>query len=288
MDCFFILKIIILYYKINYNVFRGEYMKITVLVENTTKTECKKRHGLSFYIETKKHKILFDLGPDNTVFENAKIKNIDISKVDIVIISHGHIDHGGALRKFLEINSLAKIYIQKEAFEPHYIKNIIKIPIGINKNLKLNERIILLEGDYKIDDELSLFTVNKENKYYSPINNNLYIKNEKDTFKDEQNLIISEEKTVLIIGCGHSGVVDIIEKVYDCKPSYCIGRFHLFDPLSKKTVSKEFLDEMLRKLKKYDNIIFYTCHCTGKKAFNYLSSNSSNINYISCGESIKI
>ena len=71
-------------------------MKIISLVENTTKSELKAKHGLSLYIETKKHKILFDLGPDKTLFENAVKRNIDISKVDTVIISHGHIDHGGA------------------------------------------------------------------------------------------------------------------------------------------------------------------------------------------------
>ncbi|MGO0807173.1 MBL fold metallo-hydrolase, partial [Clostridioides difficile] len=34
--------------------------------------------------------------------------------MDTVIISHGHFDHGGALKKFLDINSVANIYVQKE------------------------------------------------------------------------------------------------------------------------------------------------------------------------------
>ena len=59
-------------------------MKIISLVENTIKSELKAKHGLSLYIETKKHKILFDLGPDKTLFENAVKRNIDISKVDTV------------------------------------------------------------------------------------------------------------------------------------------------------------------------------------------------------------
>ena len=84
-------------------------MRIVPLVENTTKSELKAKHGLSLYIETKLHKILFDLGSDNTLFENAVKRNIDISKVDTVIISHGHFDHGGALKKFLDVNSSANI-----------------------------------------------------------------------------------------------------------------------------------------------------------------------------------
>ena len=89
-------------------------MKIISLVENTIKSELKAKHGLSLYIETKKHKILFDLGPDKTLFENAVKRNIDISKVDTVIISHGHFDHGGALKKFLDVNSSANILYKKK------------------------------------------------------------------------------------------------------------------------------------------------------------------------------
>jgi len=42
-------------------------MKITALLENTTRdTALTPKHGLSIYIETPKHKVLFDLGPDDT------------------------------------------------------------------------------------------------------------------------------------------------------------------------------------------------------------------------------
>lgn len=75
-------------------------MIITSLVENTSHSEMKAKHGLSLYIETKRHKILFDLGPNRTLFDNAAKRNIDLSPIDTVIISHGHMDHGGALAQF--------------------------------------------------------------------------------------------------------------------------------------------------------------------------------------------
>ena len=77
-------------------------MKITSLVENTSKCELKPKHWLSLYIETKNHKILFDFGSDNTLFSNVKKRNIDLSKIDTVIVSHGHFDHGGALDNFFK------------------------------------------------------------------------------------------------------------------------------------------------------------------------------------------
>ena len=263
-------------------------MRITSLVENTTKSELKAKHGLSLYIETKVHKILFDLGPDNTLFENAVKKNIDISKVDTVIISHGHVDHGGALKKFLDINSMANIYIQKTAFEPHYSKTLfLKIPVGIDNTLKTNRQIILLDGDYKIDDELSLFTVNKTNKLYSPVNSVLYDKKGKDTFAHEQNLIIFENKTALIMGCGHTGVVNIMEKAKKYQPNLCIGGFHLFNPITKKAVSKGLLNGIVSELQQCQDTEFYTCHCTGEKAYQYLSQQLTNIHYLSCGDIVE-
>jgi len=264
-------------------------MKICALVENTTKSDLKTAHGLSFYIETKSHKILFDLGPNNTMFENAAKRNIDVSKVDTVIISHGHYDHGGALKSFLEINSDAVVYVQKAAFEPYYSKVLlVKVPIGLDSSLREHRQIKLLEGDYKIDDELFLFTVDKADKLRSSANDSLYDKNGRDKFLHEQNLIISEDKTALIIGCGHTGVTNIMEKAGEYKPDVCIGGFHLYNPSTKETVPNALLDDISAELQKYRDILFYTCHCTGEQAYNYLSKKMGNLDYISCGDDLEI
>lgn len=264
-------------------------MKIISLVENESKCDVKPVHWLSLYIETNKHKILFDLGPDNTLFENAKKRNIDLTKVDTVIISHGHKDHGGALERFLDINKTAKVYIQRKAFEPHYCKILFaKFNVGLNSKLKSNKNITLLDGDYRIDDELFLFTVQNIKKCYSKNNDTLYDKDGKDKFLHEQNLIISENKNVLIMGCGHTGVVNIMEQCSNYNINYCIGGYHLFNPVTKRTVSKELLKEIANELAKYNHVTFYTCHCTGKNAYKFLSEILHNMNYLQCGETIKI
>jgi len=58
-------------------------MRIIALVENKSECELKPKHGLSLYIKTSKHKILFDLGSDGTLFENSKAMNIDLSEIDM-------------------------------------------------------------------------------------------------------------------------------------------------------------------------------------------------------------
>ena len=260
-------------------------MKIISLLENTSNTNLKPKHGLCLYIETLKHKILFDLGPDETYIKNAKLKKIDLEEIDIVIISHGHIDHGGGLKSFLKIDSKAKIYIQESAFRKYYSKFLfIYINIGL-KNIT-NNRIVMINGDYKIDENIRLFT-SKGNELPSPMNKNLLDENKnKDKFIHEQNLIIKENKVVLIMGCGHNGVINILESAKE-PIDICIGGFHLYDPITKQSVDKLYLDNLGAKLNSYKTC-FYTCHCTGKKNYSYLSSKNKNIKYLSCGEEIDI
>ncbi|WRK55771.1 MBL fold metallo-hydrolase [Coprobacillaceae bacterium CR2/5/TPMF4] len=89
-------------------------MKIINLIEDTPgSSNCLYEHGLSFYIETKKHKILMDTGASDAFIKNATQLGIDLKQVDIVVLSHGHYDHSGGILSFVKINPNATIYIQK-------------------------------------------------------------------------------------------------------------------------------------------------------------------------------
>ena len=97
-------------------------MKITTLLENKTTCDALRcEHGLSLYIETAKHKILFDSGASDAFWENAKALGIDLAQVDIAFLSHAHNDHCGGLLTFLRGNRTAKVYLQKEAFGDYYV-----------------------------------------------------------------------------------------------------------------------------------------------------------------------
>lgn len=175
-------------------------MIITTLVENTTiSKEYKKKHGLCLHIKTREHSILFDVGPDDTFIKNTRKLNIDISDVDIVIISHGHNDHGGGLELFSNVKGY---------------------------NLIPNSNKLLLKKE--------------ENRYIQ------------DNFKHEQNLILKENnKYILIAGCLHCGITNIIEtaeKIIGKNLDITIAGFHLFNPVSMKSESYEFIELMSEKL----------------------------------------
>ena len=78
-------------------------IKITTLVENYVKGRgVKAEHGLSMLFEAGEHLLLFDTGASNLFIENAKALGYRIEDVDYLILSHGHSDHTGGLRDFLE------------------------------------------------------------------------------------------------------------------------------------------------------------------------------------------
>lgn len=274
-------------------------MIITTLVENTTLSkEYTNKHGLSFHIKTKNHSILFDLGPDDSFIKNADKLNIDISEVDIVVISHGHSDHGGGLSAFLNHNKKAKIYIHKNAFGPYYaeILAIGKHYIGLDIKIQNDNRIVLTDDNFNIDDNIYLFS-NIEGKELMPSSNKALLRREEnkyvqDDFNHEQNLILKEDdKNILIAGCAHNGIINIIakaEKIIGGSLDSTIGGFHLFDPISKKSDDTAII-EKISEILFAKNTAFYTCHCTGVEPFEILQRKLGNkITYLSTGQVIEI
>ena len=272
-------------------------MKITALVENTAPSgDLIKRHGLSVYVETTRHKLLFDLGPDDTFLRNAESLGIDIAEVDIVIISHGHADHGGGLPYFLERNTKAQIYIHREAFEPHYTKLLItRHNIGLDEEFAENERITLVGNEYLIDAELILFA-NVGGRHMLPQGNKtLLVKQEgklvRDRFRHETNLLIADSGVVaLFTGCSHNGITNILTAArrYYSQFDYVIGGFHMFNPTKRKTEPRERIVRVASELKHY-RAQFYTCHCTGAKAFDILREHlGEQVEYFSTGMALEL
>lgn len=273
-------------------------MKIITLVENSTSNkDLKFTHGLSLYIETNKHKILFDLGPDDTFYKNANRLGVNISDVDTVIISHGHYDHGGGMKTFLANNQKAKIFIHGEAFKDHYSKLIgpIKVKIGLDKKYMDHERVIIVKDNLFLDDELLLISKIREDFIKPEGNKRLFVKGENglelDDFSHEQNLLIKEDgKKVLLTGCSHRGIVNIVKQVEsDIKEpiDYIIGGFHLKSHNKKgdNTESINHIGKMLLGM----HGRFFTCHCTGYEPYNLLKDQMGDkLGYLSTGDEIDI
>lgn len=258
-------------------------MKISVLCENTSKKpNIASEHGLSLFIETEKHNILFDMGQTDLFLKNATLLNIDLKTVDIAILSHGHYDHGGGLETFLSLNDKAKIYINRDAFGDYY--NADGKYIGLDKTLSENERIVFTDGYYKIDEETEIVCANEKSCIYPIEPDGLTVKIDgalsPETFLHEQYLSITENrKKTLISGCSHKGVLNIVNRFM---PDVFVGGFHFM----KKSPTS--LSEKANVLAEFD-VDYHTCHCTGIDQFEFLKNIlKDRLNYLSSGESIII
>lgn len=250
-------------------------MRIVNLVENTPGVlGCGYEHGLSFYIETKKHRLLVDSGATEVFLRNAEILGIDLRAVDAMILSHGHYDHAGGILAFSRVNPDAKIYLKDSAGEDYYhLKKDEEKYIGIDKGILKLKQCVFVQGDLEIDDELFLYTDVSGSRY--PAKGNLLLKKKteegflQDTFDHEQCLVIVQEgKRILLSGCAHNGILNILDRykeLFYSDPDIVISGFHLMK--EGEYVGEEILNiqEIAHELAKMDTV-FYTGHCTGERA----------------------
>ena len=237
-------------------------MKVLVLMENTAlNEEYLHEHGLSLYIETSEHRVLFDMGQSDGLLSNAEKMGIDLSKVDLTILSHGHYDHGGGLEAFLKINDHAPVYLHKKAFELYYHGK--EKYIGLNQNLKLHPQLHRISETVNLDDSIQLVSLKTE-QLHEPINSfGLSVLHDgvlvDDQFEHELMLLIKENgKKILISGCSHKGILNIAAAI---KADVVIGGFH-FKKLDVIKDRKQLVEaaEMLKQTQ----AIYYTGHCTGE------------------------
>jgi 7,8-dihydropterin-6-yl-methyl-4-(beta-D-ribofuranosyl)aminobenzene 5'-phosphate synthase len=254
-------------------------MRIVTLLENeSNRSELKAAHGLSLYLETTNHKILFDLGPNQYYWKNARQMGIDLREVDTVILSHGHDDHAGSLSKFLKHNTKATVYVSRHFFDEHVkVKKKEHINIGIKLPRHGQDRLVFVDEDLVIDEELRLVV----DVPYQPAvipdsalkvyDGGRYIE---EDFAHEMYLVVQEgAHRCLFSGCSHKGIahiVDTIETRYDLSFTHVIGGYHFshYDPFHIQQT--DYLTHIGQQFAKRNDSVFYSCHCTGDDAFYQL------------------
>jgi len=246
-------------------------IKITCLIENIVyKGGLHGEHGLSFHIDTGSHKVLFDTGQTGNFALNAPRLGIDISKVDAVVLSHGHYDHTGGLAKFLELNSTAKIYLKKEALSAKF--NGTK-PIGfLYENLKYESRFEFLKGKTEIVPNIfaisSIPVIDNDDTHWKHFFTEKAGQKIPDCFNDEVFLAVTEKNKLSVLSsCSHRGITNIMRAAQHHfeQPIYLIaGGFHLKDshPDSIKPIVSSFKTLKPEKIG--------VCHCTGLEHYELL------------------
>lgn len=255
-------------------------MKLRVLAENTAcRDGIGAEHGLSLWLETGGHTILFDIGQSSLFEENARKLGLDLTGVEAAIVSHGHYDHGGGLKTFLERNKTAPVYLSQYALEAHYHGR--ERFIGLDGAWKNDSRLIFTQGDEMLFPGVRLcvpgegFSGNPRREDHMLVRRGTVFV--PDDFRHEQYLLIEEPgQSILISGCSHRGIGHIIRKY---RPQTVIGGFHT-SSLDPNGPELEHLSGELADL----GAQYYTCHCTGLPQYVFLKERmGERIHYLSSG-----
>lgn len=261
-------------------------MKISVLIENSLAEGAagvRPEYGLSLHIEHRGKSILLDTGSSGLFAQNAGAMGIDLKKVDFLVLSHAHFDHGGGLARFLEVNDTAPVVLLSRAREANYLKLLfLKKYIGIDRDLIGTHagRFRFFDGELPIAPGVTVManTVRGEHR---PSGNRLMFIREggslvPDRFDHELILVMDDDGgPVVFTGCSHNGILNMLASVFARFPGAhikaVIGGLHLMNPLTKKIAERpETIAAIATKLKSLPVGRIYTGHCTGPGAMAIL------------------
>lgn len=254
---------------------RNQIMKATVLVDNIENAELEGEWGLSIYIEYKDLKILLDAGASDLFSVNAGKLGIDLSEVDLAVLSHAHYDHANGMPRFFSINKKAPFYLRRSADENCYKKVTVEEYIGMPKNLlrDYKDRIIFADGDMQIAEGVWIIPHKTSGLEQLGKNEQMYIKTPRgwkiDSFEHEQSLVFeTEEGLVVFNSCSHGGADNIIKEIMDTFPGKkvraIIGGFHLYNK------TEDYVKSFAERVKSTGIEMVITGHCTGELPFDIL------------------
>lgn len=285
------------------NLREADRLEVTVLVDNYTdflllqNTDVVKRprtlppnlllaeHGLSCLLKvcsgSEEHVVLMDAGVSTTcLFHNADVLKVDLSKVESVVLSHGHFDHFGALVEFLNrATKRIPLILHPDAFLERRGNapgiGIIDMPrldevalketeVALHKAKEastLASDLILVSGDVQ--------RVTAFEKGFPWAEAKIDYKWVVDPFHDDQGVAVKVKGRGLIVigGCSHSGIINTVKHVQKVartsKVHAVLGGFHLtggiFEPIIGPTIEE---------MKKLGPDFVVPMHCTGWKAIN--------------------
>jgi len=245
--------------------------ELVVLVENTTYTPflCAK-HGLAFALLHRGQWLLVDTGPDDTVVDNARRLSVPLERVEHMVLTHGHYDHGGGLASLASQISHPHLWMHPDALLPKYRRDGsfigVRLPPSWENTLRpLEKPTEILPGVWVVPS----ITVTYDDDLHG---DGLFVERNgvrvEDDFEDEVYVVVDHgESVTLISGCSHRGISNIIEdamRLFERPFDLVIGGFHL------RHSPPDLQKRVVQRLASYPVGQYGVCHCTGLEAYHLM------------------
>ena len=194
--------------------------------------------GVSFLVDDK---ILFDTGEKGEwLIENMRSLEVDIKKIEAVVISHDHWDHTGGLWEILKERKGLKVYSC-----PGFSKEF--------KDKAKEAQAELIEAEKLTEISQNIFITGEIQGAYH------------GKYMPEQAIVLKTKNGLTVItGCAHPGILKIVEKVKAKFPSepiyFVLGGFHLMES------DKRAIEIVAESFKKMNIIKSGPTHCSGEAA----------------------
>ena len=250
-------------------------------------------NGISWYIGTEEIKILFDVGwKGSTLLHNMEQIGISPDDIDILILSHAHIDHTGALPDFLEARTTSTpllVIAHPAILEPKRAARILNIGLPeIETELKEKTRLHLTDSPYAIGPYI--FTTGEISERGEKDGTGWVMQHQTDgrwstdPILDDLSLVLSTKKgLILICGCCHAGLLNTCNHVNEMVHSRII---HVLGGTHTRSFSSDEMEYIADKLElEYGLPRLSLGHCVGRKQLQYLSGRfgSDNVDELEVG-----
>ncbi len=249
--------------------------RLTILCENSVGVPFGVigEHGFSCYLETGDGDYLFDTGQGFAIVQNSLALQKDLRRIKAILISHGHYDHTAGLPAVLGIRGPVDVHGHPDMFSERIWSGqgrtrSIGIPfrrsflesLGANFLLQTEMRTVgpgvFLTGEIprtsafeKGDANMTAVLPGGETIHPDPL-------------KDDVSMIVDTAKgLVLVLGCAHAGMINIIEYTLEK-----MGRDKIYAILGGTHLgfsSEAQFDETLKAIDRYGIERIGVSHCTG-------------------------
>ena len=254
-------------------------IRLTAIVENTADGPgLQAEAGLAIWIECGGKRILFDTGPGKAIGGNAQRLGVPLETTDAIVLSHGHYDHTRGLAVALAAAGHTTVYAHPAALQPKYSRRADGLgrDAGVSADSKkaLAERaeVVWVEAPTDVCEGFRLTGPVPRVTDFEDTGGPFFKDREcavpDDLIDDQAAFIETPAGSVVILGCAHSGVINILRYVQTLTGNspihMVIGGMHLLK------AGAERMDKTVAELRRLDVQRLLPCHCTGSAAVTRL------------------